>query len=67
MAKLSDQPCLLTDDEKVDVWRLHVLLEAGYPRLCAERMAELHSIDLHVAVEMLKAGCPPYVAERILS
>lgn len=57
----------MPEGEKIELWRMHVLVEAGYPLTCAERMAELEHIDLHRAVELVEAGCPPYVAERILS
>lgn len=58
----------IPESKRIELWRTHVLIEAGYPRLCAERMAELSEIDLHVAVELVvRSGCDPYLAERILS
>jgi hypothetical protein len=56
-----------TRDEraKVESWRLHVLIEAGYPVALAERLA--HSeVDLHRAVELLESGCRPETAAEIL-
>jgi hypothetical protein len=50
----------------VEAWRLHVLLQAGYPLNVAERIA-LADADLHVAVDMLEHGCAPQVAVRILT
>jgi len=50
---------------KVESWRLHVLIEAGYPLPLAEKLAH-SSADLHRAVELLKAGCKPEVAAEIL-
>lgn len=47
-------------------WRLHVLLQTGYPVKVAERIARSDA-DLHRAVEMLKRGCAPHMAERILT
>jgi hypothetical protein len=50
---------------KVESWRLHVLIEAGYPLPLAERLAH-SSADLHQAVELLKQGCTPELAAEIL-
>ena len=49
----------------VEAWRLHVLLQAGYPLRVAERIARSDA-DLHQAVAMLQRGCTPQVAARIL-
>jgi hypothetical protein len=51
--------------EAVEAWRLHVLLQAGYPLKVAERLARSDA-DLHRAVHMLSQGCAPTMAERIL-
>ena len=50
---------------KVQSWRLHVLIGAGYPIDLAERMAESDA-DLHDAVELIEQGCTPEVAAQIL-
>ena len=50
---------------KVTGWRLHVLIEAGYPFETAEKIAE-SDVDLHRAVELVTQGCTPDVAEKIL-
>jgi hypothetical protein len=50
---------------KVQGWRLHVLLEAGYPIELAEQVAESDA-DLHHAVELVDSGCTPEVATQIL-
>ena len=52
--------------EEVEAWRLHVLLQAGYPLRVAERIARADA-DLHVAVAMLERGCAPHIAARILT
>ncbi len=54
-------------DERVKVqsWRLHVLIEAGYPIELAERVAE-SGADLHDAVELIEQGCTPEIAAQIL-
>ena len=54
-----------TEHEKVAGWRLHVLMEAGYPLPLAERLAQSDA-DLHSAVELLRRGCEPKTAAEIL-
>jgi hypothetical protein len=55
------------EDERVKVesWRLHILIEAGYPLPLAERLAH-SSADLHQAVNLVKSGCVPELAAEIL-
>jgi hypothetical protein len=50
---------------KVEGWRLHVLMEAGYPLPLAERLAGSEA-DLHTAVELVGQGCAPETAVEIL-
>jgi hypothetical protein len=50
---------------RVESWRLHVLLEAGYPVHLAERIAG-SEVDLHYAVELIARGCDPTTAAEIL-
>jgi len=50
---------------KVESWRLHVLIEAGYPLPLAERLAGSEA-DLHRAVELVTQGCEPKTAAEIL-
>ncbi len=50
---------------KVQGWRLHVLIEAGYPLAVAERIAESDA-DLHEAVELIEQGCAHETAAQIL-
>jgi hypothetical protein len=55
-----------TDERtKVESWRLHVLIEAGYPLPLAERLA-VSEADLHVAVDMVGSGCAAETAAEIL-
>lgn len=51
--------------KQVERWRLHVLSEAGYPYAVAQRIA-MSAADIHVACEILKAGCSPEIAADIL-
>jgi len=53
------------ESSKVESWRLHVLMEAGYPLPLAERLAGSEA-DLHRAVELLGQGCEPETAVEIL-
>jgi len=48
MAQVTEQP--QSEREKVESWRLHVLVEAGYPLPLAEKIAHSEA-DLHTAVE----------------
>ena len=50
---------------KVESWRLHVLIEAGYPLPLAEKLADSEA-DLHRAVELVASGCRHETAARIL-
>jgi hypothetical protein len=50
---------------KVEGWRLHVLMEGGYPLPLAERLAGSDA-DLHRAVELIAVGCDPQTAAEIL-
>ena len=67
MAETTETTPLSNDNEhsKVESWRLHVLLEAGYPVHLAERIAG-SEVDLHDAVELVKRGCAPSTAAEIL-
>ena len=58
---------LLQADEqgKVESWRLHVLIEAGYPLPLAEKLAHSEA-DLHRAVEIVRSGCAHATAAEIL-
>jgi hypothetical protein len=49
----------------VESWRLHVLIAAGYPLPLAERLAGSEA-DLHLAVDLVAAGCTAQVAAEIM-
>jgi hypothetical protein len=63
MAQVTEQP--QSEREKVESWRLHVLVEAGYPLSLAEKIAHSEA-DLHRAVELVLAGCTHQTAAEIL-
>ena len=54
-----------SERSKVESWRLHVLIEAGYPLPLAERLA-VSEADLHRATELVTQGCSPETAAEIL-
>lgn len=55
-----------SETSKVESWRLHVLIEAGYPLSLAERLA-CSDADLHLAVELVRSrGCAHETAAEIL-
>jgi hypothetical protein len=54
-----------SERDRVASWRLHVLMEAGYPLPLAERLAQSEA-DLHLAVELVSQGCAPKTAAEIL-
>jgi hypothetical protein len=53
------------EQAKVESWRLHVLIEAGYPLALAEKLA-VSGADLHACVDIVRLGCDPVVAAEIL-
>jgi hypothetical protein len=54
-----------SERSKVESWRLHVLIEAGYPLSVAELLAASEA-DLHLAVELVGNGCEHTTAAEIL-
>jgi hypothetical protein len=66
MAETVETPVWREDEQsKVESWRLHVLIEAGFPFPLAERLA-VSEADLHECVELLSQGCTPTTAAEIL-
>ena len=53
------------EQARVKSWRLHVLIEAGYPLPLAERLAASDA-DLHECVDLVLQGCHPTTAAEIL-
>jgi len=51
--------------EKVERWRVHCLLEAGYDVEAAILIAR-SNVDLHLAVDIARQGCSPTNALLIL-
>ena len=53
--------------EAVARWRRERLVEAGFPKPLAARLANSTSYDLHALIELVERGCPPELAVRILA
>ena len=55
-----------TEWDKVERWRAEALEKVGYDLASALELAARHDVDLHQAVELVEAGCPPDLALKIL-
>jgi hypothetical protein len=55
-----------TEIERIEAWRAEELQRAGYDASAAEKLAVRHDVDLHVAADLLRRGCPPELALEIL-
>lgn len=55
-----------TEGDRVIEWRVHALLRAGYDGMTALDLALTPEIDLHEAIDLLRRGCSPGTAVRIL-
>jgi hypothetical protein len=63
MTQIAETP--RDEKTKVESWRLHVLMEAGYPLPLAEKIAHSEA-DLHHAADLIAQGCSPETAAEIL-
>ena len=55
-----------TELERIEQWRAEELERVGYPRRDARELAARHDVDLHLAIDLLRQGCPVLVALQIL-
>jgi len=55
-----------TDWAEVASWRLHRLLDAGFPLALASRLATLPGVDVHALLDLVDRGCAPELSVRIL-
>jgi hypothetical protein len=55
-----------TEIERIEQWRAEELERAGYPPLAAGELAARHDVDLHLAIDLVRPGCPVEVALQIL-
>jgi len=53
-------------EDPVREWRRAELERAGYPRTYAALLSNVDEVDLHVAIELVRKGCPLETALRIL-
>ena len=53
--------------QDVIVWRLALLLEAGFAEEHANGLARDPRYDLHGLLNLVDRGCPPHLAARILA
>ena len=47
-------------------WRIEQLISAGFESEAAFVLALDNGVDLHQAIELVRRGCPPQTAFRIL-
>ena len=55
-----------TENERVERWRVGELERAGYGPEQAFELAMCHEVDLHLAIDLVRQGCPPDLALKIL-
>jgi hypothetical protein len=55
-----------TEEQRIESWRMEALERAGYDRRSAAVLACRKDVDLHQAMSLLKNGCTPELALRIL-
>jgi hypothetical protein len=65
-AELEELEVTETEEERVLRWRLEQLDRAGYDAGTALLVASQHDVDLHAATDLVRRGCPPATALRIL-
>jgi hypothetical protein len=54
------------ETELIEAWRAEALERAGYGARDAAEIAARQDIDLHVATDLLRSGCPAELALRIV-
>ncbi len=55
-----------TELDRVERWRTAELMRAGFAGDDAVALAARLEVDLHEAIELVRRGCPPELAFRIL-
>jgi hypothetical protein len=53
--------------EELTRWRRRQLVQAGFSRPLATRVAADSAYDLHALIELVERGCVPELAVRILA
>ena len=62
----TDEPPTIRDAAVVG-WRREQLLAAGFDLELAEQLSRECGADLHALLELVKHGCPPEFAAKILA
>jgi hypothetical protein len=62
----AETPIRESEAELVERWRAEELERAGFDVESSIALAVRSDVDLHVAVDLLRAGCDPELALRIL-
>jgi hypothetical protein len=55
-----------TEQEIVERWRAQELERAGFPEDTAAELAMRTDVDLHAAINLVRRGCTPELAAKIL-
>ena len=55
-----------TELDRVERWRTAELMRVGFAGDDAVALAARTEVDLHEAIELVRRGCPPELAVRIL-
>ncbi len=55
-----------TELERIERWRAEALERAGYEPSAARTLAGRPEVDLHYAIDLLRAGCQHELALQIL-
>ena len=55
-----------TEQQRIERWRAEELERAGYDRSAAVLLSGRLDVDLHYAIDLLRAGCAPKLALQIL-
>jgi hypothetical protein len=66
MATTNLKPTAETESERIERWRRETLERVGYATSDAAELALRLDVDLHAALGLVKRGCPPDVAAKIL-
>ena len=62
----ADTTLQVTEQEIVERWRAQELERAGFPEDTANELAMRADVDLHAAIDLIRRGCAPELAARIL-
>jgi hypothetical protein len=67
MAAIAESSSFESQSRLVVAWRYEELKRAGYGEREAMELALRRDVDLHVALRLLRNGCPVEIAVRILT